>query len=153
MRVCVQILSQPITTHSMLVDVYVPEDSLQDLDRRLKMFWELESQCKTRESSVCQEFQKEITFKNGRHEVSLPWKQSPILPDHYDLALRRLNGLLKHLQQNSDMLLQYDTVIKEQLNRGIIEVLDKPQARTNHQVHHLPHHHVVIQEDKKTTKL
>ena len=33
------------------------------------------------------------------------------------------------------MLLQYDTVIKEQLNRGIIEVVDKPQAHTNHQVH------------------
>ena len=143
-----------ITTHSMLVDVYVPEDSSQDLDGRLKMFWELESLgVKQEESSVCQEFQKEITFKNGRYEVSLPWKQShPILPDHYDLALRRLNGLLKRLQQNSDMLLQYDTVIKEQLNRGIIEVVDKPQARTNHQVHYLPHH-AVIREDKKTTKL
>ena len=46
-----------IITHSMLVDAYVPEDSLQDLDGRLKMFWDLESLgVKQEESSVCQEF-------------------------------------------------------------------------------------------------
>ena len=69
----------------------------------------------------------EDTFKNGRFEVSILWKQThPMFPDHYDLALRRLHCLLKRLQQNSGMLLQYDTVIKEQLNRGITEVVDKP---------------------------
>ena len=60
----------------MLVDVYVPEDSLQDLDGRLKMFWELESLgVKQEESPVCQEFQKKITFKNGRYKVSWLYPQ------------------------------------------------------------------------------
>jgi len=89
-----------ITTHSLLVDAYVPENSPQDLDGRLKMFWDLKSLgVRQDESSVYQDFQKEITYKNQRYEVSLPWKQShPTLPDHHDLALKRLNGLLKHLR-------------------------------------------------------
>ena len=66
-----------------------------------------------------------------------------MLPDHYSLALRRLNCLLKRLQQISDMLLQYDTVIKEQLNWGIIEVVGNPQVHTNRQDHYLPHHTVI----------
>jgi len=51
-----------------------------------------------------------------------------------------------------DILHQYDAVIKEQFNKGIIEAVDKPESQSNHQVHYLPHH-VVVWEDKKTTKL
>jgi len=72
------------------------------------------------------------------------------LPDHYDLALKRLNGLLK--VSDSDILHQYDAVIREQFNKGIIGTVDKLEAQSNHQVHYLPHH-AVAWEDKKTTKL
>ena len=101
------------TTHSMMIDAYVPEESSQELDNRLKMFWDLESfGVNQNESSVYQEFQKEVTHKGNKYEVSLPWKQShPALPDHYDLALWRLNGLLKRLRQNTELLHQYDNVI------------------------------------------
>ena len=142
------------TTHSMMIDACVPEESLQELDNRLKMFWDLESfGVNQNESSVYQEFQKEVTHKGNRYEVSLPWKQShPALPDHYDLALQRLNGLLKRLRQNTELLHQYDNIIKEQLGNKIIEKVDNPSIQTGNQTHYLPHH-AVVREDKKTTKL
>ena len=134
------------TTHSMMIDAYIPEECLQELDGRLKMFWDLESfGVNQNESSVYQEFQKEITHKGNRYEVSLPWKQSHhALPDHYDLALRRLNGLLKRLWQNTELLHQYDNVIiKKQLGNKIIERVDNPSIQTGNQTHYLPHHAVV----------
>ena len=142
------------TTHSMTIDAYVPEESLQELDNRLKMFWDLESfVVNQNESSVYQEFQKEVTRKGNRYEVSLPWKQShPALPDRYDLALRRLNGLLKRLRRNAELLHQYDNVIKEQIGNKFIEKVNNPSIQAGNQTHYLPHH-AVVREDKKTTKL
>ena len=72
------------------------DDSLQDLNGTLKMFWDLESLgVKHDEPSVFQDFQEDITFRDGRYEVLLPWKKSHrTLLDHYDLALKRLGGLL-----------------------------------------------------------
>ena len=142
-----------VTTHTLLVDVYTVDDSLQELDRTLKKFWDLESLgVKQNEPSVYQDFQKDITFRDGRYEVSLPWKQShPTLPGHYELALKRLGGLLKCLRHTPRVLCQYDAVIKDQLSRGIIEPVDEFKA-PSHQVHYLPHH-AVIRSDKETTKL
>ena len=57
--------------------------------------------------------------------------------DHYDLARKRLGGLLEHLRHIADVLCQYDAVIKDQLNRGIIELVDKLKEPV-HQVHYLP---------------
>ena len=74
-----------------------------------------------------------------------------MLHDHYELALRRLNGLLKCLRQNPEILSQYDSVIKEQLHKGIIESVSN-SALITHPVHYLPHR-AIIREDKKTTKL
>ena len=105
------------------------------------------------EKSVYDEFEKEIVYKGNRYEISLPWKQShPPLPDNYELALRRLNGLLQRLRQTPDILNQYDSVIKDQLKGGIIEVVDQSEVTQSSQVHYLPHH-AVLREDKATTKL
>ena len=92
--------------HALAVDAYAPEDNKQDLDSKLKAFWDLESiGIKSNESSVYQEFEKTITLKSNRYEVSLPWKQFyPELPDHYDLSLKRLLGLLKCLRETPDVL-------------------------------------------------
>ena len=79
-----------------MVDSYVPEDGKHSLDNRLKMFWEIKSLGIAHEKvDVYQEFEKSISFKGGRYEISLPWKQSHLaLPTHYDLSLKRLAGSL-----------------------------------------------------------
>ena len=98
---------------------------------------------------VYQQFQKQIASKNSRYEVNLPLKEAhPALPTHY---LKRLTGLLQRLRQTPDILQQYDALIKEQLEKGIVEVVEKGRSQGN-PIHYLPHH-PVIREDKLTTKV
>ena len=72
------------------------------------------------------------------------------LPNNYDLSLRRLTSLLHRLRRSPNTLDQYSAIIREQLNMGIIEPVEKidPPART----HCLPHH-AVVRHDKDTTKV
>jgi len=52
-----------------------------------------------------EEFQEKIQFKHGRYEVLLPWKEKHlVLPDNYELSLKRLKILICHLQQDPDIL-------------------------------------------------
>ena len=137
----------------MTVDTHVSQDSDQELDKKLKRFWDLESLgIQPNEATVYDEFENSIQFNGERYEVSLPWKVSHApLPDNYDLSLKRLVGLLKRLRQNPEILHQYDTVIREQIQRGIVESVGT-QISTHNLVHYLPHH-AVLREDKATTKL
>ena len=71
--------------------------------------------------------------------MALPWKElHDTLPDHYQLSLKRLHGLLRRLRQNPAILEQYDHTIKEQLQRGIIEAVDETEPAPG-KVHYLPH--------------
>ena len=83
----------------------------------------------------------------------MPWKRPhPILPDNYELSTRRLCNLLKRLNQDPEVLKEYDSVIKEQLKNGIVEVVRKPADGEVGKTHYVPHH-AVIRRDKATTKL
>ena len=105
------------------------------------------------EQSVYEKFTQQISLKQGRCEVHLPWKEShPPLPDNYDLCRKRLDGLLWRLRQNPERLLQYDTVIRDQLCQGVVEVVAYPTKHVEGQVHYLPHH-AVVRQDKQITKL
>jgi len=76
-------------------------------------------------ADIYQQFQKQISFKNGRYEVGLPCKEVHFaLPTHYGLTLKRLIGLLRFLRESPSILQQYDAVIKEQLKKGIVEVVN-----------------------------
>jgi hypothetical protein len=49
----------------------------QGIDKDLRAFWDLESLGILKpERSVHDEFEGTITFKDGRNEVNLPWKDS-----------------------------------------------------------------------------
>ena len=79
--------------------------------------------------STYTEFEKEIRFENGSYEVSLPWKDPHlILSDNYQLCVKRLHGLLQRLRQNPSTLQRYDSVIKEQIEQGIVEVVPDPDS-------------------------
>ena len=54
---------------------------------------------------------------------------------NYSLSRRRVYGLLKWLQQNLELLQVYDTIIREQLETGLVEELKVPEV-----THYLPHH-------------
>ena len=138
-------LTNLVVTHTMAIDMHVSQDNDQELDKKLKMFWDLESLgIQPNEATVYDEFESSIQFNGERYEVSLPWKESHApLPDNYDLSLKRLVGLHKRLKENPEILHQYDTVIREQIEGGIVEFVDT-QTSTCNSVHYLPHHAVLL---------
>jgi len=76
----------------------------------------------------------------------LPWKlPHPILPDNYryELSIKRSSNLLKRLNQDPEVLTEYDSVIKEQLKNGIVEVVEKPSDGEVGKTHYLLHHAVI----------
>ena len=77
------------------------------------------------EVSVYDKFLEDINFKDDRYEVRLPLKEKhPAVHNNYALSLKRLNKLKVRLREKPQVLKQYDDVIKDQLEQGIIEIVD-----------------------------
>lgn len=96
-----------------------------------------------------------MRFDENHYEVSLPFKdECPTIPDNYLLARNRLSSSLKRLRSKLELSQQYDNVIKEMLNCGVVELVGRSkevQVRPG-TVHYIPHKEVV-KEDRTTTKL
>ena len=146
------VAAHPITTHTLRVDSQ--HCSTEKLDDQLRAFWELESLgIHLPDKSTYDDFAENVCFKEGRYEVSLPWKEEhDPLPDNYQLSSRRLQGLLRRLRQDPALLKEYDTVIQDQLRRGVVEIVTDLDPTNAERVHYLPHH-AVVRQDKATTKL
>ena len=140
-----------ISSHSLLSSPTEGLESKLDLDAKLKKFWDLESMGITKEEpSVYEVFKQHITFKEQRYIVSLPWKEThPGLPTNLELCQRRLQGLLRRLQRDPKLLMEYDKIIQDQLKKGIVELAPPTNPEREH---YLPHH-PVIRRDKATSKV
>jgi len=69
-----------------------------------------------------EEFEKNIEFKKGRYEVSLPLKLTQKkFPSNLMLAKKRLEGLLKRQKHSPEVRREYHAVIQEQLRKSIVE--------------------------------
>ena len=90
-------------------------------------------------------------MKEGRYEVCLPWRgyREP-LADSFALSHRQLHGLIRRMKQEPKMLREYDAIICDQLNRGIVETVPDAEDKAV-EVHYLSYH-PVIRRDKTTTK-
>ena len=92
-------------------------------------------------------------MRDGRYQVQLPWKETrPLLPDNYNICVNRLQSLLHYLRKDDKLLHNYDQIIREQLDMGIIEHVDLSVPKEVNQIHYLPHHSIIWQ-DEDTTKL
>ena len=111
--------SSSYSSHTMHVSTTHLYDSPPHLADLLKAFSELESLgIKQDEPSVHEEFKKTINFKNGCYEVSLPWRPDQLrLPNNFDLARKRLQGLLKRLHHHPEIQREYHVVIQKQLQQ------------------------------------
>ena len=128
-----------------------------EVTREIKEFWDRENvgvKSKQPQSETDALMNDKITFDGKRYEVSLPVKEShPVIPDNFNVAKTRLNSQLNRLKSKPELFAQYNAVIKEQLNSGIIERIDEEDDDTNlGSKHYIPHTGVVKQE-RKTTKL
>ena len=148
------------TCHTLRLDTSHPFSAVSDekdgdpLVEEMKKFWELESiGVLANEASVHDKFLDTIHKRDGRYEVSLPWKEHhPLLPDNYEVAVSRLNSVLKRLRRNPELLTEYNRIIEEQSSKGIISEVDSNSEIKVGRLHYLPQH-PVIREDKQTTKV
>jgi hypothetical protein len=72
---------------------------------------------------VYKEFQEQLTLSGeGWYETGLLWKpcHEPLTSNERN-SLGRLSGLLKKLRRVPELLTQYDDIIRDQLNQGIVE--------------------------------
>ena len=123
------------TTHALKIETHSPlEEKLND---HLKWFWELQSLgVADNETSVYDKFVQQVKYDGHRYEVSLPWKEHhPALLDHYELCVKRLINLLRRLKQSPQLPSNYDSIIQDQVSKGIVEIVDKPVM--NGGVHYL----------------
>ena len=132
------------TIHVLKVDASLMCDEQRSLENLLQSFWDLESlRIVGAEKTLYDEFQDTVAVRDGRYEVSLPWKDShKQLPDNFSCHLS-LRGLLQWLRQSPDLLRQYDGVIQEQLKQGIIEPVPDTDSAGS-MCHYLPHHAVCL---------
>lgn len=134
-----------------------------DISNQLRAFWEIESLGITHkgeetlsDTEAKQSFDRSVTFSNGRYKVALPWRPNvPHLPDNMRVAQKRFQTLKRKLKSDVTLFERYNDVIKDYEQQGVCE--NVPQTSQSAEAadnvtYYLPHH-VVIREDKLTTKL
>ncbi|XP_053406659.1 uncharacterized protein LOC123538298 [Mercenaria mercenaria] len=142
-----------ITETKLFTDV----DEVIPTKPNLEDFWNIESlgitdtYDKPDDQAAMTHFRETLQFENDRYQVTWPWRDEfPDLPENRGLAKGRLKSLVCKLAKQPELLKRYDDVIKDQLEKGIIEKVDRELSDGLR--HYIPHH-VVIKPEKSTTKM
>ena len=93
-----------------------------ELEDNLSRLWDLDTIGIREKDDVHMHTIDNIQFNGERYSVGLPWKvgHDPV-PSNYGNALGRLKGQLKSLSKSPSILSEYDKIIREQVDKGIIE--------------------------------
>ena len=124
------------STHVLRTESKVVDDTLQgDLDR----LWDLDSAGIRDKDAVLETFEKNLSFEDGnKYLVHLPWKeQHGLLPDNFENCVARLSSQLKRLRKDPEILKEYDSIIQDQLQSGIIEQVDCAKRPGVERVHYV----------------
>ena len=99
---------------------------------------------------VHQEFLEQLKRSpEGWYETALPWKGGhPPLPNNKTGSLKRLASLVQRLKRNGK-LEDYDAIIQQQLEEGVVEEAEEPAQVKEF---YIPHK-AVIRESSETTKM
>ena len=123
------------------------------LNDQLEKFWNYEN-VGVEKKNVFDSFSENVKFDevSQRYEVQLPFKDNhDILPDNYSMCLKRLTSLKNKLRNNSELLHNYNNIVKDQLEKDVIERTADYDC-TLGQVHYLPHR-PIVRSDKQSTKV
>ena len=91
----------------------------------MKKFLEIEKVVGFNKETVLENFEKKIRFDEGkkRYELRLPFiEKHEIMNDNSLNSKRRMKSLLTKFKSNEELLHEYDTIIKEQLDLAVIEL-------------------------------
>ena len=101
------------------------------------------------QGTVYSEFKEQLTRDEaGWYETGLPWRGNhATLPNNKQGSLRRLNHLTKRLERDG-LTAEFDSIIREQLNEGIVEIA--PEVPKNKEFY-IPHK-AVVKDSAESTK-
>ena len=123
---------------------------IESLERDVQL-WSFEALGINEKDKVHEEFLDSIRFTESRYFVKLPWKEAhDKLPDNHANSLCRMKSQLKRLRKEPNLLKEYDSIIKEQVELGIVEPV--AELEKANKVNYLPHQ-AVIRKDAATTKV
>ena len=96
----------------------------------MQLFWDLDLlEIKENKKSVNENVADEIKLEENRYTVKLAFKENHlVILENYSLSAKRLNELKIRLDKDMLLLQEYNDVIKEQLELGIIEKIDTPNV-------------------------
>ena len=104
------------------------------------------------DEDVWTHFKNTVRKEDNRYQIVWPWRREvTTLPENYELCIGRLKSLYKRLSQDPTLLEKYDAIIKDQLEKNVIEELNS-ESEEGQIKHYIPHH-VVVKPDSETTKL
>jgi hypothetical protein len=125
-------------------------------DTDFERFWRIEDigvkDCPNAEDDevALKKFNDTVKVVDDRYEVQWPWRmEDPDLKTHENLAIGRLRFVMRRLVTDEHARSQYDKIIKDQLDKGVIEVAP---VVPDGLVHYIPHH-AVVTPSKATTKV
>ena len=131
--------------------VQADERSDSNILQLVNKLWDLDSLGIRPENDASKEsFVDEIQFTGSRYSVKLPWKagHGPI-PQNYSTCVSRLKNQLRRLKDDPDVLKEYEKIINEQIQEGIVsKVTGMEDAQ---KISYLAHS-AVIRQEAETTK-
>ena len=104
------------------------------------------------DDDALKKFHSGLSYVDGMYLADLPWKDDEIfLPSNKSMAYQRMQSVWKKLAKDQNKLSIYDGIIRDQLNRGFIELVDPTDCNFGNRTHYLPHHGV--DKDSPTTPI
>ncbi|XP_028512935.1 uncharacterized protein LOC110232368 [Exaiptasia diaphana] len=135
---------------SLFFEAYVVP-KITRVERQIAKLWDLDSVGVREVDEVHEAFSDNNQFNGTRYSVGLPWKVShATLPSNYNLSQSRMKGQIRKLGKQQGLLEEYNRIIRDQEELGIIERVPALDMAEN--VHYLPHH-AVVRKDAITTKV
>ena len=99
------------------------------------------------------DFKDNLSIENGRYSTKLPSKEFyNVLPDNYQLAVKRFKYLKRRLNKDKTLLDKYNKTFNDFLNDDIIEKADVKKDNPSVGKVHCPPRRPVIKSDRETTE-
>ncbi|GFY42311.1 integrase catalytic domain-containing protein [Trichonephila inaurata madagascariensis] len=146
--------------------VHLVHSEEESISPELRRFWEIESLGildKKKDSvtlgngdeEILGEFDKSVSFVDGRYRVNLPWKPGmrEALQNNKTVARKRFEGLVRRFKCDHELFSEreYKDVIVDYVREGVVE-RTSCDSLSDSQGFCLPHH-AVIRSDKPTSRI
>ena len=135
------------------------EEYSDEISGLLRRFWEIENYGTSTEfhlltideKASLEKLEESIRHVDGRYQVAIPWKDDePVLPNNYEMALRRLLNTEKRLLKNPEIGEANTNNINQYLEKGNIRRVN-PTEKSPLRKWYLPHF-PAVRPDRTTTK-